>query len=274
MKLSSLTKALILAVSLTGLSACGGDDPGGTKEGGYQGPSINPMPAGFWRGTLIEDGLEPTEMIGMTSPQGEFQFTDSFLATQYFGSGSLIGSEVQLPFRTVKKGTYKYRDEAKSGVGRWLAQLTGTSTMPEALDGVYTLTTSEGTSYPGQINLTFDGDTYYHPSSLEIVTGIYEAGETVLTVSSNGYVYAQDPRTGCSINGNIRVIDERFNVYDFNITQSGCYEDYARLNGRAFKGLASILYSTYEGGPDLLFMLANSTQEDQSIAFSAAMARL
>lgn len=50
----------------------------------------------------------------------------------------------------------------------------------------------------------------------------------------------QDADTGCVINGQVSIIDERFNAYRAQYTYVNCTGQYAALNGRQFRGLASL----------------------------------
>jgi hypothetical protein len=99
--------------------------------------------------------------------------------------------------------------------------------------------TDNGTSSSGTLNLTFDAG-YDRASSLAMISGNYSDNGDIITVSSDGTVFEQDPNTGCVINGTVAVIDASYNAYRIQYSFSNCAGQAAVLNGLQFNGLGML----------------------------------
>jgi len=84
---------------------------------------------------------------------------------------------------------------------------------------------------------TFDS-LYDAPSSLAAVAGNYSDGNATLSINSNGVIFEQDPTSGCVLNGQISLIDARYDVYSVSITDSNC--SVAPATAVTLTGLASL----------------------------------
>jgi len=87
---------------------------------------------------------------------------------------------------------------------------------------------------PLEFNHVFDLD-----GALATVAGQYDASGVVLNIDGNGVMDEQDPSTGCVLNGQIAVVDPRFDIYDIAFTFGNCTGADAKLNGVDFTGLAA-----------------------------------
>ena len=81
---------------------------------------------------------------------------------------------------------------------------------------------------------------YDRDSSLAQIAGNYDDAGQVINITAEGEIFAQDPVTGCIINGQIAIIDNQFNAYDVSISYSSCIGDAADLNGSTFTGLGML----------------------------------
>lgn len=235
-------KNTIVRVLLAGLacftSACGGGG-GGSGSGSAAPPPPPPPPppsvsaGGIWQGTDSVSGLE---VIGLVSETGELHFIDDE-GTQYFGTASVSGNTVSANLTGYSLIGFTFQDGSTSGTGTF----SGTVQERATLTGTTSFRTSRGTQTSGTFSLRYN-PLYERDSSLATIGGnfreIYEG--FVVNVSSNGVVFAQDPVSGCIVNGTVAIIDARFNAYRVQYSYSGCTGEEAVLNGASFRGLAAL----------------------------------
>jgi hypothetical protein len=62
----------------------------------------------------------------------------------------------------------------------------------------------------------------------------------VLNIAGDGTIFSQIPGTGCIANGQVSIINNAFNAYDFEFTDSDCVGQAAVMNGSSFVGIASL----------------------------------
>jgi hypothetical protein len=129
-----------------------------------------------------------------------------------------------------------FADGSTSGSGTLEGDITERSRMTGTTD----FTTADGARTTGTLTLDYN-DLYERDSSLATAAGNYqnEFGD-VISVNSNGEIFSQDPSTGCIVNGEASIIDNRFNAYRVEYDYSSCTGSNAFLNGRTFRGLATL----------------------------------
>ena len=76
------------------------------------------------------------------------------------------------------------------------------------------------------------------PSSLATVAGNYDDFGQVVTVGNDGAIFQQDANTGCTMNGQVSIINASYNVYRLSFSYANCQGAYAPVNGSTFSGLA------------------------------------
>jgi hypothetical protein len=113
---------------------------------------------------------------------------------------------------------------------------TGTILERQSIAITTNCTTDLGSAFSNSASLTYDPN-YDRDSSLSVVAGNYQDGGAVLNIAANGVIFEQDPATGCTINGQVSIIDSAFNAYDVLMTFSNCVGNAAILNGATFTGL-------------------------------------
>lgn len=62
----------------------------------------------------------------------------------------------------------------------------------------------------------------------------------VVNVNANGVIFSQDASTGCVINGQVSIIDSRYNAYRVQYSYSSCVAANAFLNGTTMRGIATL----------------------------------
>ena len=85
--------------------------------------------------------------------------------------------------------------------------------------------------------MTYD-PLYEVSSSLTTVAGDYDDFGQVVSVGSDGSIFQQDANTGCTMNGQVSIVDPQYNVYRVSFSYANCQGAYAPVNGSRFSGLA------------------------------------
>jgi hypothetical protein len=63
----------------------------------------------------------------------------------------------------------------------------------------------------------------------------------VTDIASDGFIFKQDPVTGCVTNGQVSIIGNgAFNLYDVEFGFSNCTGQAANLNGSSFVGIGTL----------------------------------
>jgi hypothetical protein len=130
-----------------------------------------------------------------------------------------------------------YPDGSTSATGT----LSGTIVQGSTLTITATARTANGTTLPATtLTLTFNS-LYNESSSLTKLAGNW-TGPTgiVTTINGDGSFFAQDPASGCVVNGQYSIIDPKYNVYSGSATYSSCQGNAAVLNGLTATGLLTL----------------------------------
>jgi hypothetical protein len=214
------------------ICACGGG--GGVDIGGIStGPIVIADVAvdGVWLGA-DEDG---NQTLALVTEAGRLSWISLDTGEQGFGTVSVraITSTIELTLvpswgTTLADGSTSATCDGGGSVGEhdfWLATLH--------------CTTRSGGSIESFTEFTYDA-LYDRDSSLATIAGDYDDSGSVISVSATGEIFEQDPGTGCVLNGQVSIIDARFNIYDVSVTYSNCMGDTAVLNGSTFAGLGTL----------------------------------
>jgi hypothetical protein len=176
------------------------------------------------------------QMVGIVTEDGQANFIDAN-GIQYVGtvvtSGNSFTANLQgySPF-----GGVTFADGSTHGTGT----ATGTITARQSASGSTTFTTDHGTTTTGALTLTFN-TLYDVPSSLAAVAGNYTVAGTnvTMTLSADGSIFAQNPATGCVVNGTASIINSSYNAYQFALSYADCQGALAVLNGVTVTGLGT-----------------------------------
>jgi hypothetical protein len=104
--------------------------------------------------------------------------------------------------------------------------------------------TSGGFQFQERLILYFD-ILYNQDSSLATISGLYETTTgNVLSIDSDGAIFAQDPVSGCVVNGQVGVTTSFANIYTYDYNIDNCDGPDAIWNGSSFGGLA-VLDNTF-----------------------------
>lgn len=216
MTIQRLLPSVILTTLLGACDVGGGGDP--DSDTPVAPPPLNQALGGAWVGT----DNRGDQIIALSTDSGIFHWIGRLgLGELGFGTGSVDGTAVTLDYLLVDPLASKLPREPAT------CSATGTIQEHETLSIAAICTPSVGDTFSRSASLL------YHPvfdrdSSLGSVAGNYEfislgRPGSVMNISGDGVVFWQDPDSGCIINGQISVIDGRYNAYALSITFSSCF---------------------------------------------------
>jgi hypothetical protein len=219
-------------ISALVLTACGGG--GGGSDNNTSAPPaapVNASPGGIWLG---RDPIGGGDLLGVVSETGEGHFIRLTDDAQYVGTVTTSGNNISGSYQGFAPFGFTFIDGSTSGNG----SLSGTIQQRQQISATFNFTTSRGRSDQGSTTLTYQ-TLYDLDSSLSLVAGNYrdpDDGSTI-NVNSSGVIFSQSALTGCIINGQISIIDSRYNAYRVSYTFSGCLGTASSLNGTTARGL-------------------------------------
>jgi hypothetical protein len=217
-----MRKTILLSVLVVG---CGGG--GGGTQTPAPPPIQNAVVGGIWEGQLGSG----QQVLGLVTETGEFHFLADD-GVQYFGTVTSSANAVSATFTAYTELGTEFQDGTTRGTG----SLTGTISARATMSANTTFTTSAGSQNGNTISLTYNA-LYDRDSSLGTIAGNFTDGFVVVNINANGVAFAQDPASGCVLNGNVSIINAGFNAYRVQYTYSGCQGELAVLNGSTFRGL-------------------------------------
>lgn len=217
--------------------ACGGGSGGG---GPPPPPPPNASPGGIWIGT---DSSSTLPVLGLVAETGELFFSDVGPTTNgvyYVGQFTSDGNAINASVDAITAPLSIYPDRGTTGTG----DLGGTIVERTSIAGSSTISTGPGAIGGGKawattFSVTFSSQ-YNRASSLATIAGNYGPGSLALTISSEGVLSAQDSGTGCTINGNVAIIDISYNMYAVTLSTSNCAAEFNVPDGAQLKGLAAL----------------------------------
>ncbi|HEY6924681.1 MAG TPA: hypothetical protein VI653_14505 [Steroidobacteraceae bacterium] len=227
MKTSTINRVVrcLALVTALSLAACGGDG----VEGGKSNYVVNSQPSGIWSGTDMVTGLA---ILAMVDEPGRFHIIRADGA-QFVGTALTSGDGMVASVDGVTELGKSFPDGSTHGTGT----LNGNVSPGKEIDIDAQFTTDAGTAAHILAALKFDS-AYYESSSLAILAGNYAdvVTGTVVSINSDGYIFAQDAITGCVVNGQAGIISGYYNMYRVQVSYASCQGTAAALNGMTFTG--------------------------------------
>jgi hypothetical protein len=218
--MKTTTYGVAAAASL--IAGCGG--------GGNADPPAQ-SPGGIWIGADSATGLQVTALI---DENGNFDVIRSDNG-QFYGTLSVSGNAISSSIDGVAPFGSAFPDGSLHGTGT----VAGTLTERSHISASVKFTTDAGETTTTTVNMSFHS-IYMHPANVPALAGTYTdtASGVVINVDSGGIIFAQDPATGCVVNGQILAANSGYSVYAPTIKYANCQGSAASLNGREFAGLA------------------------------------
>lgn len=220
------------------ITSCGGGDGGETNY------VANASPGGIWNGTDAVTGLG---MLGLIDELGEFHFIRAD-GVQFVGSALTAANTMVASVESISAFGHYFPDGSTYGTGSFNGTVQERQSIAGEIDyvtaptasGAHVVAAAAGIAQRLLVSFAFD-NAYFESSSLAIIAGIYaDANGTVVTISSNGDVFAQDATNGCVVNGTVSIIEASYNVYRVRVSYANCQGSSATLNGVTLGGLATL----------------------------------
>jgi hypothetical protein len=228
--MKSLKSILKSAICLFALCGCGGNShvAGGSTSAA--------SPGGIWTGTDSSTGMQVTALI---AESGQMQVIRSDNA-QFFGNLTINGNAISAPIYGIAAFHGAFPDGSIHGTG----DVSGTLSARSSITATVTFTTDKGETSTSNVTLAFQS-TYLNTQNIAGLAGTYTEANTgaVVTISSDGAIFSQDPNSGCVVNGQINVEESGYSLYAASINYANCQGAYVALNGLEFGGFvdASVL---------------------------------
>lgn len=187
---------------------------------------------GAWTGT--DNNGNP--LNALSTDDGRFNMVVLSNGEQGTGTGTATGTDLSIAYTVVAPIGSTVFDGSES------ATCLGTGTIAErqSLSVSADCTTSSGGTYSATADLTYDS-IYDRDSSLATIAGSYvTTAGVVYTVAGDGGLFAQDPNSGCVINGQVSTIDLQYNLYRVNWSYANCQAPFDDFNGSVFNGFAML----------------------------------
>ena len=241
-------KQALLTISLLGVSligfACG--------SGGGGGESDSPPPpiqsaAGIWDGTVTSSRSgQAVQIRGIVTQNNEARFV-SDESGQYSGSLTVNNSSASGILTAYAAWGYTFPDYSRVGKVTFNGNVSAKSSFPGTYSGVGDY---------GSFSFTYN-PVYDRSSSLEIVAGTWNHNSSafgnISVIISNSGSISGTTSDGCSLSGNISLIDPAYNGYRVAVSVSKC----SSLNG-SYNGLAAVI-DTSSFNDTLVVGMSNSS---------------
>lgn len=231
LRLTHFRRLFFLLICLASLHGCG---DGGGGGGAPQ------SPGGIWIGG--DSGGD--NILAIVTETGRFHFlkTGSFTGSGVANVSNV--NQVSAGFQLVPPLGVTFAD------GSTFSDCSVDATLNErsTLDGTIDCLTSMGNQSLVFFFLNYDAQ-YDLGSDLAIMAGTWtdadNPGIDSISVDAAGVILGQDASgSNCFYNGQVSIIDTKFNAYDFEWTYSNCADQSAVLNGVVFSGIGAMDFST------------------------------
>ena len=176
-------------------------------------------------------------VFALTRPNGKTQLVMPD-GIQYQGTveggadGGIVCDLDRNTFRAALPSGAAFPDGSTAGEGK----VKGRIYVDNWLDMTLDIKTSAGTSIPVTASLRYD-PVHQLDASLATLAGAYQSGSLSASLDSTGRIFGQDTGNGCVVNGTLKVIEGKFNMYEVAVTQESCTGVAAVLNGLQGAGL-------------------------------------
>jgi hypothetical protein len=216
----------------TALSGCGGEGSDGAA--GVAAVPVDRSPGGVW-GTAPGAGDSLSMVV---AEDGELWVG----SVDLYGAGSLAvdgSGRVSGSYRATQRSAVTF--PIPQVPRERTCTVTGTLVARASLTLNQRCVVSTGEQLEEERTLIYISSAYEQPSSLALIAGNYTmknfSAANMLNINSDGEIfgmYANGPR--CTINGRVRVIDPRFNLYRAEWTFASCDSRSAAYEGVRFSG--------------------------------------
>ena len=224
-------KHAFVASALLALAGCGG---GSGSGGSITPPASAASPGGIWTGTDSGTGLEVTALV---TESGQAQVIRSDGA-QYFGNVTVSGNN---SISATIDGVTLYGTTFPDGSVHGTGKVTGTLTERSSIQAKVSFTTDKGESTTSSVTLAFQSIYTAAPNIGNFAGNWIDSGSgDVISITSGGALFVQDPNSGCVINGQINIVQTNYNLWAASIDYANCTGPWSILNGLEFAGFVEL----------------------------------
>lgn len=184
-------------------------------------PPAGPSFAGMWTAIDPEGFL----VTAYSTDSGVFHWNGDQIQTG-IGLGlqiSVTGNSVSMTLSLPR--ALGYDDGSQSA----MCTVAGTFEERVSIDLSGTCTTTMGTAFDLSMAFTYDSQ-YERASSLDEISGFYRIGGDILRIDTLGLLFMQMANLGCVVNGQVSIIDPRWNAYEASVTYANCLEPLSLFN--------------------------------------------
>lgn len=233
------------------LAGCGGGSSGGSPMTGQGG-----SPGGIWTGTDSGTGLAVTVLI---TEAGQAQVIRADGA-QYFGNLTVSNTNA---ISAQLYGIAPYGETFPDGSVHGTGNVSGTLAPRSSAQVSASFTTDKGESTTSSVSLVFQ-PLYNGTPDVTNFAGTWTdtANGVAVSITSSGAIFAQDPNTGCVINGQVNVVQANYNLWAAEIDYANCQGSAAALNGLQFAGFVEL------NGNQILAGLQDKSGKNYGLVFS------
>lgn len=266
MRFCAALLALLMLAAI--LSACGGGGgSGGSSPSSPSAPSsTNASPGGFWQGQFIVasgTSIDGSVLVGengilYADALDQMNQCANVMTGQLTVSGTSVSGNVTvtlLHFPAPDQTVCEFADGSTTGTGT----LSGSIVERSTLTLMPKITTAKGTVLTGTtLSLAYYGLIYERPVPLSMIAGTWQSLTGFLTTfSDSGGLTATDPISGCTVSGNISIINASYNAYAVTGNYTACPAGSSSLNNATISGVLAYVaenralfggYSTHANG--------------------------
>lgn len=241
-------KHLLFVSLLLTLTACGGGSSSSSSAHPISSPTpiANQSAGGLWDGTINTSTGELASVKVLVAEDGRFfsyavntsQDCADFSTGKVDVNGDALTGTVQTNVAILSSTTgCQYSDRTTFST----STIVGSVEQRLQLNVILTTTTSAGHALGSQESLLNYNSLYSKVSDLSKVNANWTtlAGDT-LSITADGQLTLQEVDSGCMINGQVSLIDARYNAYAITLTYGSCNTNSAILNNATATGLAYI----------------------------------
>jgi len=216
----------LLVIGLLFLN-CGGNGGGGSSS--TTSPPATQSAAGIWNGTVYSNQAHTSySVVGIIAENNQARFISS-VGSQFSGIESTSGNTFTSQATAYAPLGSHFPDGSQIGT----VNISGTVNSKVSITGTFS-----GVGDTGTLSLTYDS-LYQRPSSFSLPSGTWTVSDSHLgyvtaSINGSGQISAST-NTGCTLSGNITLIDSSYNAYGISLNIASC----GVLSG-SYSGLATL----------------------------------
>lgn len=249
---------ICMALASVFLIACGdsrliNDTGGAAPDSGLTDQALG----GLWVGADSNNN----GVVAYSDDAGNFRVLVA--GEQGIGSGSSFGNDIVVDYTFVPSFGSTLFDGSASASCSGSGVIQERSTLTISVD----CNTANGEFFNTTAEMAYDS-VYNRNSDLAVIAGSYISPNSDLTtIAGDGALFNLDTATGCTINGQVSIIDAEYNLYDVTWNYTNCAPEFDEFNAVTFSGFA--LLDDVVAPEEIVFVLSGAIGgETVSLSYS------